>query len=164
MGLIYLVRKKKFKTAEGVKELYYAIQRKLQKRGGVNEHELAQRLSQKSGRSLGDVLSVLIDLPDVIEEILKNGESVTIRGLGSFHAAITSNGFERPEDVMPHEVKLSKVYFIADRKFSFRVSKMKFFRYPLSKYLPKQLLSDKLLQEERQMEASENEEPIIDNS
>lgn len=32
MGLIYLVRKKKFRTAEGIRELYFAIQRKLQKK------------------------------------------------------------------------------------------------------------------------------------
>lgn len=158
MGLIYLVRKKKFKTPEGMKELYYAIQRKLQKRGGVNERDLARRLAQQSGRSEGDALSILTDLPGVIEEILMNGESVTIRGLGSFHASITSNGFENPEDVLPHEVKLSKVYFIADRKFAYRVSKMKFFRFPLSKYLPKKLLSAKTLQEEQEMEEAEYEE------
>ena len=116
MGLIYLVRKKKFRTAEGIRELYFAIQRKLQKRGGKNEEDLAEILSANSSRSKGEVLSILTDLPDVIEEILKNGESVSIRGLGSFHASITSNGFEHPEDVLPHEVRVSKVYFIADRK------------------------------------------------
>ena len=99
MGLIYLVRKKKFRTAEGIRELYFAIQRKLQKRGGKNEEDLAEILSANSSRSKGEVLSILTDLPDVIEEILKNGESVSIRGLGSFHASITSNGFEHPEDV-----------------------------------------------------------------
>ena len=105
MGLIYLVRKKKFRTAEGIRELYFAIQRKLQKRGGKNEEDLAEILSANSSRSKGEVLSILTDLPDVIEEILKNGESVSIRGLGSFHASITSNGFEHPEDVLPHEVR-----------------------------------------------------------
>ncbi len=132
MGLIYLVRKKKFRTAEGIRELYFAIQRKLQKRGGKNEEDLAEILSANSSRSKGEVLSILTDLPDVIEEILKNGESVSIRGLGSFHASITSNGFEHPEDVLPHEVRVSKVYFIADRKFTQRVSRMKFFatHYP----------------------------------
>ena len=40
MGLIYLVRKKRFSTVEGFKELYYAVQKKLQKRGGKNENDL----------------------------------------------------------------------------------------------------------------------------
>ena len=148
MGLIYLVIKKKIRTAEGIRELYFAIQRKLQKRGGKNEEDLAEILSANSSRSKGEVLSILTDLPDVIEEILKNGESVSIRGLGSFHASITSNGFEHPEDVLPHEVRVSKVYFIADRKFTQRVSRMKFFRYPLSKYFPKDLLRPETIREE----------------
>ncbi len=152
MGLIYLVRKKKFRTAEGIRELYFAIQRKLQKRGGKNEEDLAEILSANSSRSKGEVLSILTDLPDVIEEILKNGESVSIRGLGSFHASITSNGFEHPEDVLPHEVRVSKVYFIADRKFTQRVSRMKFFRYPLSKYFPKNLLRPETIREEETRE------------
>ena len=136
MGLIYLVRKKKFRTAEGIRELYFAIQRKLQKRGGKNEEDLAEILSANSSRS----------------KILKNGESVSIRGLGSFHASITSNGFEHPEDVLPHEVRVSKVYFIADRKFTQRVSRMKFFRYPLSKYFPKDLLRTETIREEETRE------------
>ena len=168
MGLIYLVRKKKFRTAEGIRELYFAIQRKLQKRGGKNEEDLAEILSANSSRSKGEVLSILTDLPDVIEEILKNGgmkrsqpsdspffniSSITsIRGLGSFHASITSNGFEHPEDVLPHEVRVSKVYFIADRKFTQRVSRMKFFRYPLSKYFPKDLLRPETIREEETRE------------
>ena len=71
MGLIYLVRKKKFRTAEGIRELYFAIQRKLQKRGGKNEEDLAEILSANSSRSKGEVLSILTDLPDVIEDIEK---------------------------------------------------------------------------------------------
>ena len=121
-------------------------------RGGKNEEDLAEILSANSSRSKGEVLSILTDLPDVIEEILKNGESVSIRGLGSFHASITSNGFEHPEDVLPHEVRVSKVYFIADRKFTQRVSRMKFFRYPLSKYFPKVLLRPETIREEETRE------------
>lgn len=156
MGLIYLVRKKKFKTAKGFKELYYAVQRKLQKRGGKNENDLADILSSQSGKSKGDVLSILTDLPAAIEEILKNGESVTIHGLGSFHAAITSDGFEHPEDVVPHEVRLSRVYFVADRRLTNRVGEMKFFRYPLSKYFPKSALREDTLKREAEEEGEED--------
>lgn len=43
MGMIYLVRKKLFQTKEGAKQLYYAVQRTLQPRGGVTEDILAKR-------------------------------------------------------------------------------------------------------------------------
>lgn len=129
------------------------MQRKLQKKGGKTEEDLADILSAHSSRSKGEVLSLLTDLPKVVEEILKNGESVSIKGLDTFHAAITSNGFEHPEDVLPHEVRLSRVYFVADRKFTYRVSLMKFFRYPLSKYFPKHLLRPQTGEEEKAQEA-----------
>ena len=45
MGMIYLVRKKLFQTKEGAKQLYYAVQRTLQPRGGVTEDILAKRSS-----------------------------------------------------------------------------------------------------------------------
>ena len=90
MSIVYLVRKKVFRTAEGVKQLYYAVQRVLQRRGGVTAELLAQRMASRKGMSSGDVQSVLIDLPKFIEEALMEGESVTIKGLGSFHVAVTS--------------------------------------------------------------------------
>ena len=58
----------------------------------------------------GDVQSVLIDLQKFIEEALMEGESVTIKGLGSFHVAVTSDGFEHPDDVMPGKVRLSLIH------------------------------------------------------
>lgn len=152
MALIYLVRKKKFKVIDGVKELYYAVQRKLQTKGGKTEEDIADIMAARKACSKGDVLSILADLPGVIETILKSGESVTIRGLGSFQTAITSESGEYPDDVMPHMVRLSKVYFIADRKFTFRVGQMKFFRYPLTKYFPKSALRPETIKAEAEQE------------
>ena len=116
MSIVYLVRKKVFRTAEGVKQLYYAV----------------QRMASRKGMSSGDVQSVLIDLPKFIEEALMEGESVTIKGLGSFHVAVTSDGFEHPDDVMPGKVRLSRVYFRPDKSLVARLnSGMDFYRYPL---------------------------------
>ena len=77
-----MVRKKVFRTAEGVKQLYYAVQRVLQQRGGVTAELLAQRMASRKGMSPGDVQGVLIDLPKFVEEALMEGESVTIKGAG----------------------------------------------------------------------------------
>ena len=122
MSIVYLVRKKVFRTAEGVKQLYYAVQRVLQRRGGVTAELLAQRMASRKGMSSGDVQSVLIDLPKFIEEALMEGESVTIKGLGSFHVAVTSDGFEHPDDVMPGKVRLSRVYFRPDKSLVARLN------------------------------------------
>lgn len=153
MGMIYLVRKKLFRTKEGVKQLYFAVQRTLQVRGGVTTDDLARRMAQRKGMSEGDVQSVLIDLPKFIEDALEGGESVTIRGLGSFNVAITSEGFEHPDDVMPGKVQLSRIYFKPDRMLTRRLrNNMSFFRYPLSKYFPAHMLRPETLERERATE------------
>ena len=113
--MIYLVRKKLFRTKEGMKQLYYAVQRTLQMRGGVTTEILARRMARRKGMSEGDVQSVLVDLPKYIEEALCEGESVTIKGLGSFNLSITSEGFEHPDDVTPGKVQVSLIYFKPDR-------------------------------------------------
>lgn len=170
MGMIYLVRKKLFQTKEGAKQLYYAVQRTLQPRGGVTEDILAKRIAHRTGRSEGDVKGILTDLPHFIEEALKNGESVSIKGLGSFHIAITSEGFEHPEDVMPGTVRISRVYFTADRGLTRELSRelsreMRFFRYPLSKYFPASMLSKKVVEAEKKAELQGEfpEEKITEN-
>ncbi len=150
MALIYFVRPKKFMTKDGFKKLYYAVLRTVQKRGGRNERDLAYLVSQRGALNEGDALNVLVELPKVIEDLLYHGESVTIAGLGSFHLAVTSEGFEHPEDLTPSQVKLSRIYFVADRGLTYRMKETKFFRYPLSKYIPKHLLSKKLLKEEKE--------------
>ena len=78
------------------------------------------------------------------------GESVTIKGLGSFHVAVTSDGFEHPDDVMPGKVRLSRVYFRPDKSLVARLnSGMDFSRYPLSRYFPHDMLRPETLRKER---------------
>ena len=139
MGMIYLVRKKLFRSKEGMKQLYYAVQRTLQPRGGVTTEKLAQRMARRKGMGEGDVQSVLVDLPKYIEEALSEGET-----------AITSEGFEHPDDVMPGKVRVSRIYFKPDRMLTGRLRQnMDFFRYPLSKYFPHEMLRPETLERER---------------
>lgn len=160
MGMIYLVRKKVFRTAEGMKQLYYAVQRTLQQRGGVTTTQLARRMAARKGVTEGDAHSILQDLPRFVAEALKEGQSVNIRGLGSFHVAITSDGFEHPDDVMPGKVRLSRVYFKPDRELVRQLSReMTFYRYPLSRYFPADQLRPETLAQERQLSDDETGEP-----
>lgn len=149
MSLIYLVRRKLFSHKGNMKSLYYAVQRKIQKRGGKNERDIAKYLALRSGFNEGEILGILTELPKIIEKTLEGGESATITGLGSFHVAITSDGHEHPDDIMPHDVRLSKVYFVADRNMVDRLKRMKFVRYPLSDYIPASELRPETVKEEK---------------
>ena len=47
------------------------------------------------------------------------------------------------------EVSVSKVYFMADRNLLKRLKKIDCYRIPLSYYLPKELLTPEILEEEK---------------
>ena len=80
MPINYVVRKKKDQSGNEVKELYYAVPSAIQNKG-VSEKQLAEDLHDNSSLSAGDVLSVLEQLPKAIARPMKEGRTVTIRGL-----------------------------------------------------------------------------------
>ena len=92
----------------------------------------------------------MTEVASVVEKFLQEGYSVNLKGLGTFQVALTSPGADRPEDVMPGTVKVSRVYFIADRWLTRRIKKMKFIRIPLSRYFPKSMLSQEVIQAEEE--------------
>ncbi|HBO07548.1 MULTISPECIES: HU family DNA-binding protein [Bacteroides] len=152
MSIPYLVRQKKNLLNKKKSGLWYAVTHKLQKRGGVNEKELGHLVAMRGGFSRGVVEGVLTAISEVIETELSKGESVTIREFGSFHLALGSEGYEHPADVTPGKVQVSKLYFVPDRNLMQRLKKTKAFRIPLSSYLPAELLTPEILEEERKME------------
>jgi len=150
MAINYVVRKKIFKQEGESRQLWYAVQKKFQKRGGKTEEDLAYYISQRSTFRPGEVLGILTELSQAIEHYLDMGNSVSIKGLGSFQTAITSKGFEKPEEVKPKEVEFSRVYFIPDRKLTEKLKKMKFIPIPLSSYFPDHLLTPGIQKEEEE--------------
>ena len=126
MSINYSIRKKVDKTKKEVKELYYAVPVAVQSRGGINEVELAEDIHDQSSLSAGDVLSALEQLPNIIARHLKDGRTVTIRGLGTFYPALSSEGFETPEECTPNKVRLTRICFRADKKFSNTVKSCNF--------------------------------------
>lgn len=151
MSIPYLVRQKKNLLNKTKNGLWYAVTHKLQKRGGVNEKELGHLVAMRGGFNRGVVEGVLTAVSEVIETELSKGESVTIREFGSFHLALGSEGYEHPADVTPGRVQVSKLYFVPDRSLMQRLKKIKAFRIPLSDYLPEELLTPEVMEEERRM-------------
>ena len=113
MPINYVVRKKKDQSGNEVKELYYAVPSAIQNKG-VSEKQLAEDLHDNSSLSAGDVLSVLEQLPKAIARHMKEGRTVTIRGLGTFYPALSSEGCETPEECTPNKVRLTRICFRAD--------------------------------------------------
>lgn len=144
MSIPFQVRKKVNFLKGEKEELWYAMPKKLQKKGGKTEKDLARLIAQRTGFHRGLVIGVLTELGEVIEDILSEGHSVTISGFGSFQTALTSKGFKSPLEVTPREVSVSRMYFVADRKLNKRLKEEKCFRIPFKYYLPKEMITKEM--------------------
>lgn len=157
MSIPYLVRKKVHFQKGEKQELWYAVPKKMQKKGGKTEKDIARLIAQRTGFHRGMVEGVITEMAEMIEEVLSKGHSVTFKGFGSFQTALTSKGFERPEQVTPGEVSVSRMYFVADRKLNQRLKEETCHRLPFQYYFPEELLTKELLQEDREAEQAEQE-------
>lgn len=127
MAINYSVKKKVDKSGGELKERYYAVPKSLQSRGdGVDEHQLALEMEHISSLTAGDVLSVLEQLSRRIDEHLRNGRTVNIRGLGTFFVGITSEPVDAPEACTADKVKVTRICYKADKNMAKRVKKAKF--------------------------------------
>lgn len=127
MGKRYGTWKKKFKDASGEeKELYYACSR----RGNVTDFDgLAEIITEISSLSKGDILSSLTNIEQVMLWKLIDGDSVRFGDIGTFSIAVTSDGFENPEDITPDKVRATKIVFTPTKKFNKLLLEMKFTNY-----------------------------------
>lgn len=127
MGKRYGTWKRKFKDASGEeKELYYACSR----RGNVTDFDgLAEIITKISSLSKGDILSSLTNIEQVMLWKLIDGDSVRFGDIGTFSIAVTSDGFENPEDITPDKVRATKIVFTPTKKFNKLLLEMKFTNY-----------------------------------
>ncbi len=78
--------------------------------------EVAEKLSVISTLSEGDTYAVLVNLGDVMKEMLSEGRSVQLKGIGTFYLSCqsSSKGVDTPEEVTPKSVAGVKVCFIPE--------------------------------------------------
>ena len=129
MSIPYVVRKKADLSSGERKELWYGVPSKMQRRGGVKNKEL--------------------------QDLLSSGHSVTIEGLGTFQTALTSQGCVLPEQVTPGKVAISRVYFVANSKFSRELKKTKCTRIPFKYYMPESMLTKEMKKADQEQEQTE---------
>ena len=155
MTVPYVVRKKADLTSGKRKELWYGVPKNLI--DAIQNKEFAEYLEKRSGFHRGQIDGILTEMVDAIHSLLSIGQSVTIEGLGTFHTALTSEGFERPEQVTPGKVSVSRVYFVACPEFSRRVKKIKCSRIPFNLYMPESSLTKEMKAADRKQEQQEYE-------
>lgn len=81
-------------------------------------NELARRIAQMSTASTGDVHLVLRSLPSIMAQIMNEGRTVHIDGLGSFFFKLScaGRGVDTPEEVSRKQIKDIRVQFLPERQ------------------------------------------------
>lgn len=153
MAVPYVVRKKADLTSGERKELWYGVPKKLI--DPIRNREFAEYMEKRSGFHRGQIDGILTEMVDAIRSLLSIGQPVTIEGLGTFHTSLTSPGFERPEQVTPGKVSVSRAYFVACPEFSREVKKMKCMRIPFNLYMPEEMLTKEMKKADREQEREE---------
>lgn len=84
----------------------------------ADSDELARRIAQMSIASTGDVHLVLRSLPSVMAQIMNEGRTVHIDGLGSFFFKLScaGRGVDTPEEVSRKQIKDIRVQFLPERQ------------------------------------------------
>ena len=75
MSIPYLVRKKVSVIGGNKKVRWYAVQKKLQERGGKTEEDVARIVAERAGFREGEVQGILTDVSLVLGELLAEGYS-----------------------------------------------------------------------------------------
>ena len=73
MSIPYLVRKKVSVIGGNKKVRWYAVQKKLQERGGKTEEDVARIVAERAGFREGEVQGILTDVSLVLGELLAEG-------------------------------------------------------------------------------------------
>lgn len=93
----------------------YTIASKALGHTGINE--LAQEMAAESTVTRHDVKAVLSSLEDHIMRNLRQGHTVQLGDLGSFHLTLSSAMVEEEKDVNPSLVKGVNVRFVPSKAF-----------------------------------------------
>ncbi len=122
---LYIVRRKVFKSGDEEKEKYYGIPVTSQK---VTEDDLAREISIRTSLTEPDVLAAVSALAQCIHEHLEEGDTVSLKGIGTFAVSGTSEGCDTPEECTPAKMKAQRVYFKADKWLRAVLEKIKYKR------------------------------------
>lgn len=78
----------------------------------VNTQQIAQLIAERSSLSPGDTHNVMRNFAPVMKDLLMNGRSVNIEGLGNFRIICHSgNGVDTSEEVNARQIKRLRIQF-----------------------------------------------------
>ena len=96
--------------------------------GKVDTQDLVSIIAQRSAFKEGVVTGVLVSLEDVLSELLADGKSVQLDGVGAFRISAKSPSVRDRHEIRSESIELKGVVYKADKKLLRKLSATKFLR------------------------------------
>ena len=119
MAIFYQAKQVKNPKDSSATPLYYA---RIKSVGVVDESELVNRISARSGVSEGIVASVLRDSMNEVVDLVTLGYRVQLPALGQIYTTLSSNGENTPKEVKPDSVKRIYIRLFPSVSFKTKVA------------------------------------------
>ncbi|WP_321518014.1 HU family DNA-binding protein [uncultured Bacteroides sp.] len=98
-------------------------------RANYNINDLADYLSSGSPVKKGEIMSAITQIASGIENLLKDGNTVTIDNFGTFSLTATSRLVENASGIRAESIHINKVVFQATRVAKKRIESAEFERF-----------------------------------
>ncbi|MBR3759169.1 MAG: hypothetical protein IKK62_12230 [Bacteroidaceae bacterium] len=119
MAIFYQAKQVKNPKDSSATPLYYA---RIKSVGVVDESELVNRISARSGVSEGIVASVLRDSMNEVVDLVTLGYRVQLPALGQIYTTLSSNGENTAKEVKPDSVKRIYIRLFPSVSFKTKVA------------------------------------------
>lgn len=119
MAIFYQAKQVKNPKDSSATPLYYA---RVKSVGVVDESELVNRISARSGVSEGIVASVLRDSMNEVVDLVTLGYRVQLPALGQIYTTLSSNGENTAKEVKPDSVKRIYIRLFPSVSFKTKVA------------------------------------------
>lgn len=122
-SLNYSVAEKKNPRTPEKEGMYYAHVRT---RGVLSKDDLIDRIDSRGSVGKPDIVSVLLNLEDVVTEALCSGEIVRLGELGSLSLSISSEGCKNIEDFCSNNITKVRAIFKEGKTLKRGISRLHF--------------------------------------
>lgn len=120
---LYVVRPKVDKSKKEEKTRYYGVP---VTSGQIDADDLSAEICVRCSLTRADVLASISALSEVMQEYLRMGNTVYLKGIGLFSVSASSPGCDTPAGVTPATVKAQRVCFKADNLMRSVLEKMRY--------------------------------------
>jgi predicted histone-like DNA-binding protein len=102
---------------------YYAV---ASSRELVGFEELAQRMEKRTSATGADAMLIFYNLASLIPELIKEGKSIKLDGIGIISGTLVAEGKDTPGEVTSQSIKGIKLHFLPDVKMKKKLKDCEF--------------------------------------